>query len=461
VEDAGYFAPTLEWNEKQSRDRTWSSPELRRRVPFLLVLFSAFSVCLSFVLRSFGFPWRGGLFVAVLLLGVGCGGHSDSAENDGADDAPLALPDTIETLDYKIETEVVARDLILPWAIEFLGPDTALVTEQPGRLRLLVDGELEPDSVAGTPEVLYEAQGGLLDVAVDPAYDQNGWVYLAYSHALEERDGSPSMTRIVRGRLRDGTWQDQEVAFEAPYDTYRTTRIQYGSRMEFGPEGHLYFSIGDRAEWPVDTTTVFAQQLDRPGGKVYRVERDGSIPEDNPFVDRPEALPAIYTYGHRNPQGLDVHPETGAIWITEHGPRGGDELNRLRAGANYGWPTITYGINYPGDVITRKRRREGMEQPIFFWRPSVATSGFSFYEGEAFPYWQNQGLVSTLKNQSVRLLTMAEQRVMHQEVLFDGAGRVREAVPGPEGGIYVVFESPPRIVRLSHVADFTARGESP
>ncbi|MFB6248358.1 MAG: PQQ-dependent sugar dehydrogenase [Salinibacter sp.] len=371
----------------------------------------------------------------------------------------MTLPDTIETLDYKLKTDVVTRDVVQPWAIDFLGPDTALVTEQPGRLRLLVDGELAADSISGTPDVLYEGQGGLLDVIPDPEYDQNGWIYLAYSHALEEKE-SPSMTRIVRGRIRNHTWQDQQVLFEAPHDTYRTTRIQYGSRMTFGPEGFLYFSIGDRGEWPVDTTTVFAQQLDRPGGKVYRIRPDGSIPEDNPFVDRPDALPAIYTYGHRNPQGLDVHPETGAIWLTEHGPRGGDELNRLRAGANYGWPSITYGINYPGGIITPKRRQEGMKQPVFFWRPSIATSGFSFYEGKAFPYWQHQGLVSALKGQSVRLLTMAEQRVIHQEVLFEGAGRVREAVPGPEGGIYVVFDSPSKIVRLSHAADFTARKES-
>jgi glucose/arabinose dehydrogenase len=400
-----------------------------------------------------------GLMAGGISLG-GCGGAPDTERTDGATGdgrAPGQLPDTLETLDYKLATEVVAQGLIQPWAIAFVGPDTALVTEQPGRLRLLIDGTLRPDSVTGTPEVLYDGQGGLLDVAVDPNYDDNGWVYLTYSHALEDREGTPSMTRVVRGRVRNGTWRDQQVVFEAPYDTYRTTRIQYGTRMTFGPEGHLYFSIGDRGAWPVDTTTVFAQHLDRPGGKVYRVHRDGSIPEDNPFVDRDDALEAIYTYGHRNPQGLDTHPRTGTIWATEHGPRGGDELNRLRVGQNYGWPTITYGINYPGDIITRKRRKEGLEQPVFFWRPSIATSGFSFYEGDAFPYWQNQGLVSALKDQSVRLLTMAEGRVLHQEVILKGAGRVREAVPGPDGAVYVVLNAPSRVVRIHHAADHTAR----
>lgn len=400
---------------------------------------------------------------AFAAITVGCGHSPETAEEDAAhatetdDREPGGLPDTLETLDYKVETEVLAENLIQPWAIDFLGPDTALVTEQPGRLRLLVDGELLPDSIAGTPSVFYQGQGGLLDVAVPSDYKENGWVYLTYSHALPPPADTLSMTKVVRGRIQEGAWQDQQVLFEAPPDTYREGDIQYGSRIAFGPEGHLYFSIGDRAAWPVDTTTVFAQYLDRPGGKIYRLQRDGSIPRDNPFVGLDEALPGIYSFGHRNPQGLDVHPETGTVWATEHGPRGGDELNRLQAGANYGWPTITYGINYTGELITPKRRAERMKQPIFFWRPSIATSGFSFYQGEQFPYWQNQGLVSSLKNQSVRLLTTAGGRVMHQEVILQDAGRVREAVPGPDGSIYVVLNAPSRIVRLSHAADYTMR----
>jgi glucose/arabinose dehydrogenase len=265
------------------------------------------------------------------------------------------------------------------------------------------------------------------------------------------------MTRVVRGRIRDGAWRDQQVVFEAPNDTYRSTRIQYGTRIAFDSESRIYFSIGDRGAWPVDTTTVFAQDLDRPGGKVYRLHRDGAVPATNPFTERDRALASIYSYGHRNPQGLDVHPETGRLWATEHGPRGGDELNRLAIGRNYGWPTITYGINYPGDIITPRRRAEGMQQPVFFWRPSIATSGLAFYEGDQFPYWQGQALVSALKNQSVRLLTMADGRVLHQEVILKGAGRVREAVPGPEGAIYAVLNAPGRIVQLSHAADYTAR----
>lgn len=415
-------------------------------------------------------------FIKICLLGLvivlaptvflGCNNElSSSAHTDATGAEDTALPDTVETLDYKLEAEEIARDLVEPWAIDFLGPDTALVTEQPGRLRLLIEDELHPDPISGIPEVSYKGvQGGLLDVAVDPNYKQNGWIYLSYAHGLEtEGEEEPAMIKIVRGQVRDHGWHEQEVLFEAPHDTYRTTRNQFGSRFAFGPEGRLYFSIGDRGDWPIYPKEVMmqAQELDRPNGKIHRINRDGSIPADNPFVGREGALESIYTYGHRNPQGLAVHPKTGRVWALEHGPRGGDELNRLKAGANYGWPEITYGINYDGSIITKERRKTGMEQPVVYWRPSIATSGLSFYEGGAFPYWENQLIVSTLKMEEIRLLTLRREGcacVMHQEVLIEGAGRVREAVPGPGGAIYVVFETEPRVVRLTHVADFTKRG---
>lgn len=405
------------------------------------------------------------LCFALLVVAVGCGtgtsGPKDSDKTRGPS-AEGSLPDTIETLDYKIRPDVVTDDLEEPWAIDFISDDTALVTEQPGRLRLLVDGALDPDSVHGTPEVSYEGvQGGLLDVAVDPEYDQNGWVYLSYAHGLapDTSAETPAMIRIVRGRIRANTWQDQQVLFEAPHDTYRPTRFQFGSRIVFDRQGRLYFSIGDRGNWPLYPPEVMvqAQELDRPNGKVHRIHRDGSIPTENPFVDREDALASIYTFGHRNPQGLAVHPKTGEVWALEHGPRGGDELNLLHAGHNYGWPDITYGVNYDGSIITRERRKEGMEQPVVYWRPSIATSGLSFYQGDAFPYWHNQALVSSLKAQELRLLTMEDRCVMHQEVILEGAGRIREAVPGPDGAVYVVLNAPDRIVRLSRLTDFTAR----
>jgi len=405
------------------------------------------------------------LLFGALFVGAGCGEPPAPAQHGGTalGAANAALPDTVETLDYKLQPEVVTSAVEEPWAIAFLSADSALVTEQPGRLRLLVDGTMLPDSIHGTPEVSYlGVQGGLLDVAVDPNYDRNGWIYLTYAHGLSAAEDAqpPTMIRVVRGRIRNGAWQDQQVLFEAPHDTYRTTRFQFGSRITFDSQGHLYFSIGDRGAWPVDTTTIYAQDLSRPGGKIYRTHRDGSLPQDNPFLDHEDALPSIYTYGHRNPQGLATHPETGTVWALEHGPRGGDELNRLIAGQNYGWPEVAYGINYDGTIITPDRERENMRQPVFFWRPSIATSGLAFYRGAAFPYWSNQALISSLKAQEVRLLTIENRRVLHQEVILEGAGRVREAVPSPDGAIYLVMNGPDRIVRLRHLADFTTRSSN-
>lgn len=372
--------------------------------------------------------------------------------NPSAATAPLPPEaDSLETLDYKLDADVFASDLQIPWAIDFIDENTALITERPGGLRVVEDGQLRPEPVAGIPKVLHQGQGGLLDVAVDPEYEENGWIYLSYSHNLpRENERDPAMTRIVRGRIQNNTWTDQQVIFEAPHEMYRRTRHHYGSRIVFDPEGYLYFSIGDRG------AESHAQDLSRPNGKVHRLHRDGSIPEDNPFVGREDAMASIFTYGHRNPQGLAVDPTTGQIWEAEHGPRGGDELNRLVAGRNYGWPEITYGINYDGTILTKDRRKPGMELPVLYWRPSIAVCGLAFYEGDLFPYWQKHHLlVSALKFQEVRLLNTAEGRVMHQEVILKDAGRVREAVPGPDGALYVVLNKPHMVLRITPRAQYS------
>ena len=381
--------------------------------------------------------------------------------------AQVAVSDSLETLDYRLRAEVFADSLDTPWAIDFLDNQTAIITERSGGVRIVENGRLRPEPVAGTPHVLDRGQGGLLDVTVDPDYDENGWIYLSYSHLLApEGDGAtqadttaegenlPAMTRVVRGRLRDNTWTDQEVIFEAPHATYRTTRHHYGSRIVFDPEGYLYFSIGDRGAGEQ------AQDLSRPNGKIHRIHPDGTIPNDNPFVAHEDALPSIFTYGHRNPQGLAVHPVTGEVWDAEHGPRGGDELNRLVAGHNYGWDEITYGINYDGTIMTENRRRLGMEQPTFYWRPSIAVSGLAFYDGDRFPYWRNHLLVGALAYREVRLLNIEDGRVLHDEVILKDAGRVREAAVSPDGAIYVVLNDPNRILRLTVEAEATAKVET-
>ncbi|MDX1638656.1 MAG: PQQ-dependent sugar dehydrogenase [Balneolaceae bacterium] len=371
-----------------------------------------------------------------------------SVENGEVAAADSVTSDTLQTLDYDIRAETFVDGLEIPWAIEFINEKIAVITERPGRLRLAIDGKLVEEPVSGTPEVLHEGQGGLLDVTKDPNFSDNGWIYLSYSHAIENSDGDTlAMTRIVRGRINDNAWVDQQVLFEAPHDTYVNTRHHYGNRIVFDQDGYLYFSIGDRGRRPN------AQNLNLPNGKVHRIHPDGSIPEDNPFVNHAEAMPTIFTYGHRNPQGLAVHPETNEVWDAEHGPRGGDELNLLKAGNNYGWPVITYGIHYDGRIMTRERRKEGLQQPNFYWRPSIAISGIAFYDKDMFPYWKNRLLVGALAYEEVRLLNIKDERVIHEEVILKGHGRVREAVPGPDGAIYVVLNEPGKIIRVSKIRE--------
>ena len=283
------------------------------------------------------------------------------SENEiGAQKPPIAKE--IETLDYKIDVEIFAEGLEVPWAIDFLDENTALITERPGRLRIVKSGKLLDEPVKNTPEVLNEGQGGLMDVAVDPHYNHNGWIYLAYSHVLTSGyngNRPPAMTRIVRGKIENNTWTNEEVLFEAPHDTYQTTRHHYGCRIVFDPWGHLFFAIGDRG------AGYQSQDFTLPNGKVHRIFKDGSIPEDNPFVDEEGAVQSLFSLGNRNIQGMAIHPKTGELWVTEHGPMGGDELNLIEWGKNYGWETITYGKNYNGTIITDETHKPGMEQPKF------------------------------------------------------------------------------------------------
>lgn len=359
--------------------------------------------------------------------------------------AKPALPDSLETQDYLVSIEVVAKDLQTPWSIAFLQENKALITEKSGLLRIWENGELLTEPVKGIPEVRDQGQGGLLDVAVDPEYSENGWIYLAYSHALEKTgtdENAPGMTKIVRGKLQGNQWTEEQTLFEAEHDTYRTTSHHFGSRIVFDPQGYLYFSIGDRG------AGEHAQDLSRPNGKIHRIQRDGSIPASNPFYGRKDAVQSIYSYGHRNPQGMAVHPVTGQVWATEHGPLGGDELNLILPGGNYGWPEISYGINYNGEIITDLNRKEGMEQPIYYWKPSIAACGLDFYSGDLFPRWKNQLMAGALKFEEVQLLDIEKDRVMYQQTLLKNHGRVRDLTTGPEGAIYIVLNNPGMIIRL-------------
>jgi len=365
------------------------------------------------------------------------------AQETEADPEPPAIPETYQTQDYHIETAVYAEGLEIPWSIAFIDNDTALITERPGPVRWAKDGKLDPDPIADTPEVLHEGQGGMMDVAVDPDYENNGWIYLAFAHALGDDKMPAAMTKVVRGRIEDHAWVDEEVVFEAEEEHYLKTRLHYGCRIVFDEEGRLYFAIGERG------LQDHAQDLTRPNGKTHRVNTDGSIPEDNPFVDVDDAVKSIFSYGNRNIQGMAVHPETGEIWATEHGPMGGDELNVIRKGVNYGWPVITYGRNYNGRPVTDITRKEGMAQPSLYWKPSIAVCGLDFVRGDEFPLWENHLLAGALRYEEVQLLTVTDDRVMHSETIVKNWGRVRDVECGPDGAIYVVLNDPGKVIKLT------------
>lgn len=345
---------------------------------------------------------------------------------------------------HSFRMETVVDGLRTPWSVAWLPDGRMLVTEKAGALRVVENGVLRDEPVSGTPAVHSGSQGGLLEVAPHPDYATNGWIYLAFSHPTRnERGTAVSMTKLVRGRLRDNRWVDEQAIWTAPLETYLPAGgVHYGCRIAFDGQGYLYFSHGERGR------QEHAQDLKRPNGKIHRIHDDGRIPADNPFVDHPGAIPSIWTYGNRNPQGLDFDPRTGVLWETEHGPRGGDELNIIEKGRNYGWPVITYGINYNGTPITSETARPGMEQPVIHWTPSIAVCGIDFYVGDKFPKWKGNLFVTALAQEELRRVVIEDRQVVRQELLIKDLGRIRDVASGPDGCIYVVFNDPGRIVKL-------------
>lgn len=342
---------------------------------------------------------------------------------------------------YRFEVETVIEGLDTPWSIYFFSPTHALITEKPGDLRIWEDGRLNPP-IRGLPQVLAKRQGGLLEVAAHPDYEQNGWIYLGFTAAANNaRDPDAYMTKVVRGRLNGNEWTDQQVIFEVPEAFHTSRGVHFGTRFVF-QDGYLFFSIGDRG------VQDQAQELSRPNGKIHRIHDDGRIPNDNPFVDKKGAYKSIWTYGNRNPQGLDAHPVTGAIYATEHGPRGGDETNLIEKGLNYGWPVITHGMNYSGTPITDKTAAPGMEQPLLHWTPSIAVCGIDFYEEDVFPEWKHDLFVGGLASQELHRLQIDGDTVTKHEIILKGEGRVRDVASGPDGYLYLVLNGPDRIVRL-------------
>jgi glucose/arabinose dehydrogenase len=380
--------------------------------------------------------WRLGMLVAGALT-AGCGGQPDAAPQG---------PVSSEQATFEVVT--VAAGLEHPWGMAFLPNGDVLITERPGRLRLLREGALDPTPIAGVPAVHASGQGGLLDVALDPDFAANGLIYLSYAAAGDGGNG----TRVLRARLGEGRLEDPEVIFTAL--PLVNSSKHFGSRLVFDRQGHLFITVGERGQ------DERAQDLADLNGAVIRLHPDGSVPQDNPFAGRADARPEIFSYGHRNPQGMAVHPETGAVWTHEHGPRGGDEVNVIQPGVNYGWPVITHGISYAGFPIGEGEEKPGMAQPLYHWVPSIAPSGMAFYTGDEFPDWRGDLFVGALRDELLARLEIDGERVVAEERLLEGTiGRIRDVETGPDGFLYLLTdESDGGLYRLEPAKGQPAEG---
>ncbi|MCB0365007.1 MAG: PQQ-dependent sugar dehydrogenase [Bdellovibrionaceae bacterium] len=326
----------------------------------------------------------------------------------------------------------------VPWGLAFLNPDEAIVTLRDGGIVLLNSKTKSTTSISGGPKVIAKGQGGLLDVALHPKFAANQWVYFTYS----TKSKSGSTTELARAKfIHPNKLTDLTVLFTALTDS--DTDVHFGSRLVFDDHGLLYMTVGDRGK------REKAQMLNFHNGKVLRLDENGKPAEGNPFVDRKDALPEIWTYGHRNLQGIAIHPETNDIWTQEHGPRGGDEINKLKKGANYGWPVITYGKEYWGPSIGEGTHKPGMEQPVHYWVPSIAPCGLTFYSGRVFKNWKNHLFSGALKLQHLNRLDLSESGKIHEERLLKNLNeRIRHVVEGPAGYLYLTTDSG-RVLKLT------------
>lgn len=401
-------------------------------------------------------PWTsvGGLFshwlflrLTVILLGMFVGSAALALAQ-----VPSSVPTVVAEEDMQPFTvETLADGLDFPWALAFLPNGDVLITERTGKVRLMEDGALRPAPLANTPEPFVGGQGGYFDILSDPGFSENRLVYLALAVGTQKQ----SSTQIVRARLGEDGFSDVTPLFTS---TPRATSAHYGGKLLFLPDGTLVLTLGDGYQ-----ERERAQGLGNTLGKIIRIKTDGSIPGDNPFVGRGDAVnPAIYTYGHRSPQGLVRDPKTGTVYMHEHGPQGGDEINIVSPGANYGWPIATYGIDYSGARISPFQSYEGTRQPIRYWVPSIAPSGFAFYRGSAFPDYDGDLFVGALAGRALHRVQLDGDRVVGEEVLLKAKGeRIREVRVGPDGMIYVLTDGPdgklwrltPRSSRLSEVPE--------
>lgn len=334
------------------------------------------------------------------------------------------------------DTRIISKEIENPWGITWLNNTTALVTHKLGKIYIVNDDHVT-DTLSGLPVPYTKGQAGYLDIAAHPKYNENGWIYMTYA---KPGDGGGSTT-LVRFKINDNLVTDWEELYQTMPIT--DSSVHFGSRIIFDKNGYLYFSTGERGK------KENAQDLTNDMGKIHRLRDDGQIPEDNPFYNTPNAKKSIWTYGNRNVQGLVYDESNDLIYATEHGPKGGDELNLIKKGANYGWPIITYGIGYDDSIISDIQEKEGMEQPIHYWVPSIATCGLMFYTGDQFPEWKNNIFSGALAKMHVARVVLKDGKYMEEEQLLKDVGRVRQVAQSPDGYIYVLTEGPGQIIKLT------------
>jgi len=342
----------------------------------------------------------------------------------------IFIPLTTTIYNDNYSYELVVSELEVPWGFVFLEDNSILITERKGELIHFVNGK--KTKVKGLPEIIAKNQGGLLDIELHPEYKNNGWIYISYSSSNESKSGSN--TSIMRFQIEKNTMIQKEIIYKALPNSKRDRH--YGSRIEFDQNNFLYFSIGDRGNRDVNP-----QNIDRDGGKIYRLYDDGQIPIDNPFITNRSAKKAIYSYGHRNPQGMAINPFTKELWIHEHGPRGGDEINIIKKGVNYGWPLASFGINYIGTKFTNKTSIPGMEDPIHYWVPSIAPSGMAFITSDIYPNSKGDLLIGSLIFQYLHKCKIKDNKIYKEERILEDIGRVRSIRQGPDGYMYIGVEN--------------------
>jgi aldose sugar dehydrogenase len=342
------------------------------------------------------------------------------------------------TENLNIRPDTVIKGLNVPWGMAFLPDGDMLVNEREGKMLRFRNGTLVTE-IKGLPEIHADGQGGLMDIRLHPDYASNGWIYFAYT-GRNARTPEGWNTSIMRARLKDNTLVEKQLLFEAIPSL--TSNYHFGCKITFDGKGHLFFGVGERG------TMMKVMDLTNDWGKIHRLNEDGSIPKDNPYVNTPGARPSIWSYGHRNPQGLVISPFDGILWESEHGPKGGDELNLIEPGKNYGWPEITFGINYNGKIISPDTAKAGMEQPVTYWIPSFAPCGMTFVTSDKYKNWKGNILMGSLRFRNLVRVELSGRKVKHQEVLLNNIGRMRNVEMSPDGSIYVAVESPGMIIKL-------------